>query len=40
MNVEGLWFATRPWAFDAIASFCVVVALAITGYFTWKHWTR
>lgn len=40
MNVEGLWFAHEPWAFDAIAGICIVVAVAITGYFTWKHWTR
>lgn len=40
MNVQGLWLADRPWAFDAIAGFCIVVVLAITGYFTWKHWTR
>lgn len=40
MNVDGLPYAHRPWAFDAIAGICVVIALGITGYFSWKHWTR
>ncbi|HEX8387722.1 MAG TPA: CorA family divalent cation transporter [Sphingomonas sp.] len=38
MNVEGLWFASRPWAFDAIVAFCLVVAAAITGWFLWRRW--
>ena len=26
MNVEGLWFAKEPWAFDAIVVLCAVIA--------------
>ena len=40
MNVAGLPYAQAHWAFDAIAGFCVVIAVAITGYFSWQHWTR
>jgi zinc transporter len=40
MNVKGLWFAEEPWAFDAIVALCAVIAAAVTGYFSWKHWTR
>ena len=39
MNVEGLPYATRPWAFNAIAGFCVVVAVAITAFFIIRKWT-
>jgi zinc transporter len=38
MNVEGLWFASKPWAFNAIAGFCLFIAVAITGYFVAKRW--
>ncbi len=40
MNVEGLPYAQAHWAFDAILGVCVVIALGITGWFAWKHWTR
>ena len=40
MNVDGLPYAHTPWAFDAILGLCVVIALGITGWFTWQHWTR
>ncbi|MHA6721737.1 zinc transporter ZntB [Sphingomonas sp. RS2018] len=40
MNVEGLWFAKEPWAFDAIVGICVLVAGGVTGYFVHQHWTR
>ncbi|NWN22957.1 zinc transporter ZntB, partial [Escherichia coli] len=38
MNVEGLWFAREPWAFDAIAILCLAVAFVITAYFVGRHW--
>ncbi len=38
MNVEGLPYATRPWAFNAIAGICLVVAVAITAFFVIRKW--
>ena len=38
MNVEGLWFAKEPWAFDAIAILCLATAFVITAYFVGRHW--
>ena len=40
MNVKGIWFADQPWAFDAIATFCVIVSLAVTAWFVRQHWFR
>ena len=38
MNVKGIWFADQPWAFDAIATFCIVVAGGVGAWFVRKHW--
>lgn len=40
MNVEGLWFARQPWAFDAIVALCAAIALIVTGFFVHRHWFR
>ncbi|WP_109808078.1 zinc transporter ZntB [Sphingosinithalassobacter portus] len=40
MNVEGIPFAHRPWAFDGVVLVCVVMAIAITAYFVRRHWFR
>lgn len=40
MNVKGIWFAEEPWAFDAIAIFCVLVSLAVAVWFVRQHWFR
>ena len=40
MNVDGLWFAHEPWAFDAIVALCAVIAAGVTAYFVTKHWFR
>lgn len=40
MNVKGLWFAEEPWAFEAIAGLCVIIAVAVTGWFVARHWLR
>lgn len=38
MNVAGIPFAHEPWAFAGVVGMCVVMAVAITGYFLWRHW--
>ena len=40
MNVEGLPYATRPWAFDAIAGACLLIAVTIVGWFVLRRWFR
>ncbi|QNE32832.1 zinc transporter ZntB [Sphingomonas sp. NBWT7] len=40
MNVEGLWFAKEPWAFDAIVALCAAIAIGVTGWFVARHWFR
>ncbi|KQT34903.1 magnesium transporter CorA [Sphingomonas sp. Leaf412] len=40
MNVEGLWFAKEPWAFDAIVGLCAVIAIGTVGFFMARHWWR
>ncbi|HWK36625.1 zinc transporter ZntB [Sphingomonas sp.] len=40
MNVHGLPYAQEPWAFDAISAICALIAVGITAYFIWRHWTR
>lgn len=38
MNVEGLWFADRPWAFNAIVGLCALIAAIITVWFLRNKW--
>jgi zinc transporter len=38
MNVQGLWLAEKPWAFDAIVALCVAVAVGTTAWFVRRHW--
>jgi len=38
MNVEGIPFADRPWAFWAITGFCIAVAVSVVVYFRREHW--
>ncbi len=40
MNVDGLWLAKEPWAFDAIIGLCAVIAAAVTGWLVARHWLR
>lgn len=40
MNVKGIWFADEPWAFDAVVLLCLLIALAVGGYFIRRHWLR
>lgn len=38
MNVEGIPFATAPWAFWGVVGFCALIALAVAAWFAWRHW--
>ncbi|VVT05660.1 zinc transporter ZntB [Erythrobacter sp. EC-HK427] len=38
MNVEGIPFATQPWAFWGVVGFCVVIALLVIGWFAVERW--
>ena len=40
MNVKGLPGAENPYAFDAIAIACVVIAVVVVGWFAWRQWLR
>ncbi len=40
MNVQGIPYAEEPWAFWAIVSFCLVLALAVLGYFIRVRWVQ
>ncbi|MBB3693663.1 zinc transporter ZntB [Sphingomonas sp. BK580] len=40
MNVEGLPYAKEPWAFDAIAGVCALIAAGTVIYFLRRHWFR
>ncbi|MBW6524099.1 zinc transporter ZntB [Sphingomonas sp. RHCKR47] len=38
MNVDGLWFAHEPWAFDAIVGLCITIAVGTTLFFVRHRW--
>ncbi|MDR6788990.1 zinc transporter [Sphingomonas sp. BE138] len=40
MNVKGLPYAEEPWAFDAIAGACALIAAGIVIWFVQRHWFR
>lgn len=40
MNVKGIPYADRPWAFDGVVWVCVAVAVVIAAYFIRRHWFR
>ncbi|PZQ62040.1 MAG: zinc transporter ZntB [Sphingomonas taxi] len=40
MNVKGLPYAEAPWAFDAIAGACALIAAGVVIYFVRRHWFR
>jgi len=40
MNVKGIPYADRTWAFDAVMGVCAVLAAGITIYFVRRHWFR
>ncbi len=38
MNVEGIPFATNPWAFWGVVAFCVTIGMLVVGWFVWRNW--
>jgi zinc transporter len=38
MNVEGIPYADRPWAFWGVTILCFVVGLVVLAYFVRRHW--
>jgi zinc transporter len=38
MNVEGIPFADRPWAFWGVVSFCILTGFVVFGWFRKSHW--
>ncbi len=40
MNVTGIPYHDRPWAFWGVVAVCALLAVAIAGYFIRRHWFR
>ncbi len=40
MNVEGIPYAHSPWAFWGVVAFCILVGLAVLGWFGMRNWLR
>ena len=40
MNVEGIPYAQEPWAFWGVVGICVLIAVAVAGYFARIHWLK
>jgi zinc transporter len=40
MNVEGIPYATEPWAFWGVIGLCFLLGAAVLGWFMWRHWLR
>lgn len=38
MNVDGIPFAHEPWSFWGVVVVCMVLGLAVIGYFVRRHW--
>ncbi len=38
MNVEGIPFANRAWAFWGVVAFCGVIAVVVMGWFAYRQW--
>lgn len=38
MNVEGIPFASHPWAFWGVVAFCTLIAVAVMGWFAFRQW--
>lgn len=40
MNVEGIPYASEPWAFWGVVAFCVIIAAGVAGWFIWRRWSE
>lgn len=40
MNVQGIPYAERPWAFWGVVAFCVLISFAVGGWFAIRGWSR
>lgn len=40
MNVEGIPFASRAWAFWGVVVFCGTIALTVAGWFAFRKWLK
>ncbi|OQW47883.1 MAG: magnesium transporter CorA [Proteobacteria bacterium SG_bin6] len=40
MNVKGIPYAEKPWAFDGVVAVCVLLAVGITLFFVARRWFR
>jgi zinc transporter len=40
MNVEGIPWATESWAFWGVVALCVLIGLAVSGWFAWRKWSE
>ena len=40
MNVEGIPYAHRPWAFWGVVGFCLLVGLGVLAWFLRRHWLK
>jgi zinc transporter len=38
MNVEGIPYAEKPWAFWGVTGFCFAIAVGVAAFFARKHW--
>ena len=40
MNVEGIPYAQKPWAFWGVVGFCLLVGLGVLAWFLRRHWLK
>lgn len=40
MNVEGIPYADKPWAFWGVVAFCLMVGAVVLAWFVRQHWIR
>jgi zinc transporter len=40
MNVEGIPYAQRPWAFWGVVGLCIAIGVVVVAWFARRHWLR
>lgn len=38
MNVQGIWYAEQPWAFEMILGICLAIGLSVGAWFAHQRW--